>query len=121
MAIERKSRSNSHLFPENNTPLQVARWSGQRDSVTSSGSSQRITLPTGADLLEITAVNPVFINFGGSSVDATSTIADDGSRLFLAGVQVVQVPLDPATGDPYTHVAVLEVSSAGIFQIEELV
>jgi hypothetical protein len=121
MPIERKDSSDSHVFPENQTPLQVARWSGQRESVTSSGTSQRITLPTGADLIEISAAEAVYLNFGGGAVDATSSIADDGSRLFLAGVQVVPVPLDPATSIPYTHVAVLQVATAGLLQVEELV
>lgn len=118
MAIN-SDEQDTPVFP-GGEPLQVARWSGQRDSKTTSVSSQRITLPTGAKLIEITAVNPVFINFGDVTVDASSTIAIDGSRIFLAGVQVVQVPLDPATGLPYTHVAVIQVSAAGIFQIEEL-
>ena len=121
MAIERNKQSSSHVYPESQTPLQVARWSGQRESKTTTGSSQRITLPSGADLIEISAAEAVYMNFGGSGVTATSTIADDASRLFLAGVQVVPVPLDPATGDPYTHVAVLEVATGGLLQIEELV
>lgn len=118
MGIE-NDEHDTPVFP-GGVPLQVARWSGQRDSKTTSGSSQRITLPTGSKLIELTAVNSVFANFGGSGVNATSTIANDGSRLFLAGVQVVQVPLDPATGIPYTHVAVIQQTEAGVFQVEKL-
>ena len=118
MAIN-PDENNTPVFP-GGIPLQVARWSGQRESITSSASSQRITLPAGTKIAEITAVNPVFINFGDVTVDATAVIANDGSRIFLAGVQVMQIPLDPATGIPYTHVAVLQVTAAGIFQIEEL-
>ena len=118
MAIK-PDENDTPVFP-GGIPLQVARLSGQRESVTSSGSSQRITLPVGTKIAEITAVNPVFINFGDVTVDASSTIAADGSRIFLAGVQVMQIPLDPATGIPYTHVAVIQVTAAGIFQIEDL-
>ncbi len=121
MSIQRNTQSSSHVYPENQTPLQVARWSGQRESVTTTASSQRITLPAGADLIEISAAEAVFLNFGDDAVDASSTIADDGSRLFLAGVQVAPVPLDPATGTPYTHVAVLQVATAGLLQVEELI
>ena len=121
MTLKRNAQSGSHVYPESQMPLQITRWSGQRESVTSSASSQRITLPTGADLIEISAAEAVFLNFGDNAVDATSTIADDGSRLFLAGVQVAPVPFDPATGIPYTHVAVLQVATAGLLQIEELV
>lgn len=118
MAID-SDENKTPVFP-GGIPLQVARWSGQREFKTTSGTTQRITLPTGTKLIEITAVNPVYINFGDNTVEATSTIADDGSRLFLAGVQVVQVPLDPADNVPYTHVAVIQVSVAGIFQVEKL-
>ena len=119
MAINRDEQTDTHVFPEQSVPLQVARWTEQRESVTTSGASQRITLPVGSSLIELTAIEAVFINFGDVTVDASSVIADDGSRLFLAGVQVVPVPLD-SSGDPYTHLAVIQQSVAGIFQVEQL-
>ena len=120
MGVQRNKNSGSHIFEESQTPLQVVRWTEQRVAVTTTVSSQRLTLPTGADLIEITAVEPVYINFGDNTVDASSTIASDGSRIFLAGVQVVQVPIDPATDLPYTHLAVIWLVAAGVFQVEEL-
>ena len=120
MGVQRNKNSGSHIFEESQTPLQVVRWTEQRVAVTTTGSSQRLTLPTLADLIEITAVEAVYINFGGNAVDASNTIANDGSRIFLAGVQVVQVPIDSATELPFTHVAVVQVASPGVFQVEEL-
>lgn len=103
------------------TPLQVTRWSEQRVGVTFTGSNQIMEiLPTGAILVELTATENCFINFGGSSVIATATIAVNESRLFLAGVQVVPVPLD-GSGVPFTHVAVIQQGTAGILQVEECV
>jgi len=103
------------------TPLQIGRWSGQRASLVASGTSGRITLPTGAEYIEITAVEPTYLNFGDVTVVATTVIASDGSRYFAAGVQVISVPLDPATSLPYTHVAILQVSLGGLIQVEQLV
>ena len=118
MTIDRNHKSNDHNFP-GDTPLQVPRWTEQRESVTTSGASQRLTLPTGASLIEISAQEAAYLNFGDNTVDASAVIANGESRLFLAGVQVVPVPLD-SSGDPQTHVAVLQESVAGIFQVEEL-
>ncbi len=115
----RIAESGSHGFPQQENPLQVAKWSGKRETVTSSGASQLITLSSGATLVEISAVEAVYLEFGGAGAVATSTIEDDASRIFLAGVQVVPVPLD-SSGDPYTHVAVLQVAVAGIVQVEML-
>ena len=101
------------------TPLQVTRWSEQRVGVTFTASNQIMEiLPVGAILVELTATENCFINFGGGSVVATAAIAVDESRLFLAGVQVVPVPLD-GSGDPFTHVAVIQQSVSGVLQVEE--
>ncbi len=101
------------------TPVQIARWTEQRVSVTFTGTSARLTIPSGAVLIEISASENCFLNFGNGSVDASSTIATDGSRLFLAGVQNVVVPLD-GSGDPFTHVAVIQQTVAGLIQVEQV-
>ena len=122
MAIDRETQSDALVIPTQGKDevLQITRWSGQREFKTTSGSSQRITLPTGSKILEITAVTDTYVNFGDVTVDATTVIADDASRLLLAGVQVIPVPLDPATGLEYTHVAVIQSTAAGIFQVEQV-
>lgn len=122
MTIERNDSNDTHVFPgqDGNVPLQVTRWTGQRESVTTSGASQRLTLPTGTGLVEITAEQNVYLNFGDNTVVASAVIADDASRFFLLGVQVIPVPIDPATELPYTHVAVIQQNIAGVFQVEQL-
>lgn len=110
------------VFPGSgaNVPLQVVRWSEQRASFVADNSTERLVIPNNAALIEISAVENCFINFGDVTVNATTTIATDGSRLFMAGVQVVPVPLDPATNAPYTHVAALRQATDGIFQVEQV-
>ncbi len=103
------------------TPLQVVRWKEQRVALTTSGSSQELVIPAGAQLIEITAQQDCFVNFANATgVIASSTIASDGSRFFAAGVQVIPVPFDPGTTTPMSHVAVIQDTVAGIFQIEEV-
>ena len=122
MAIDRDTQGDALVIPtaKGNEALQVTRWTGQRDSKLTSATSQLITLPTGSKVIEITAVADVFINFGDGTPVASSTIASDGSRLLLAGVQVIPVPLNPATGNEYLKVAVIQSTVAGIFQIEQV-
>ncbi len=100
-------------------PLQVTRWSEQRIGATFTGTSQTLTLPTGAVIIELSCTEDCYLNFGAGGVTATPVIATDESRLFLAGVQVIVVPLDGA-GDPFTHVGVIQSTAAGIIQIEEV-
>ena len=102
------------------TPLQAVRWTGQRVGLTTTVASQELVIPSGAQLLEITAQKDCYIIFGAATgITATSTIANDLSRFFAAGVQVVPVPFSAGT-TPYTHIAVIWESEAGIFQIEEV-
>lgn len=101
------------------TPVQIARWTEQRTSVTFTGTSARLTLPSGSLLVEISASENCFLNFGNGSVNATAVIATDESRLFLAGVQNVVVPID-GSGDPFTHVAVIQQTVAGLIQVEQV-
>ena len=116
-----KALSRGYVFPASgNVPLQVVRWTEQRTSIVLGGASVRVTLPAGSEVIELTATENCFINFGDNTVDATAVIATDGSRLFLAGVQVVPVPIDPATDEPYTHVAAIQDATAGILQIEQV-
>lgn len=121
MTIDKDNQTNALIIAtaKGNTPLQVVRWSGARQAVVSSASSKVIPLPAGLEGMEISAVEDVYVNFGSDdTVVASSTIASDGSRLFLKGVQVVPVPIDPATAAPYTFMAVIRKSTDGIFQVE---
>ncbi len=122
MAIDPEAGTDALLIPKpgKDTPLHVVLWSGQRDFKTTSGTSQLIVLPVGSKIIEITAVENVYVEFGGSGAVAEAVIADDLSRLLLKGIQVIPVPLDPATGLEYTHVAVIQSTVAGIFQVEQV-
>ena len=122
MAIDRETQSDALVIPTEGKDevLQITRWSGQREFKTTSGSSQLITLPVGSKIIEITAVEDVYVNFGDGTPVASSTIADDASRLLLKGVQVIPVPINPSTGDEYLKVAVIQVDTAGIFQVEQV-
>lgn len=112
---QRNDKTNEHHFSRA-VPLQVARWTGNRVVGTSGASSARLTLPTGASLVEIVCGEATYLNFGDNTVDA---VADATSHFFPAGVQVVPVPLD-SNGVPYTHVAHIQVATAGVVQVEEL-
>ena len=113
MGIKRVTASGEFKFQDQNT-LQVTTWVEQRIAVTTTVASQRLLLPVGAELVEITAEKNVFVNFGDGTVVASSTIANDESRFFLAGVQVVPVPVGA------TDIAVIWQTEAGIFQVEQL-
>ncbi len=123
MSIKRLAPTDEYVFETHrHTPLQVTRWSEKRVALSFNGTSDRIIIPAGAVLVELTATENCFINFGDDTVVASSTIATDGSRLYLAGVQVVPVPLDSQDPRiPFTHIAIIkETGSGGIFQCEEL-
>ena len=101
-------------------PLQITRWTGQRVALTTSPTAQLIVLPVGSVCVELTAVQNLFLAFGDDSVVTTKTIANDGPRLYLAGVQVIPLPIDPATGLVFTHVSVISDTVPGIIQIERV-
>lgn len=101
------------------TPLQLPRWSGQRVGVVFTGTSQTLTLPAGALVIEVACTENCYLNFGLTGVNATTVIANDASRLFMAGVQMVIVPID-GSGDPFTHVGVIQATTSGTIQIEEV-
>lgn len=120
MAAKRNEQTGDIVFgSENGVPLQITEWSEQRAFINFSDPSVRVVIPNNAELIEITATENVYINFGDNTVDASTTIASDGSRLFLAGVQVVVVPLD-SSGVPFTDVAAFTAGVDGILQIEEV-
>lgn len=107
------------IFP-GDTPLQVVVWSGKRRSVTTTVVSQRITLPVGTSCLEIISLQDCFLAFGDETVVADMVIADDASRIFIAGMQIIPVPRD-SSGVLFTHLAVIKgVGPGGIFQIEKV-
>ncbi len=122
MTIKRLDATDEYIFETHrHQPLQVTRWSEKRVAVGFNVTSARVEIPAGAVLVEITATENCFINFGDVTVEASSTVAVDGSRLFLAGVQIVPVPLDAQTPRvPYTHVAVIAEAADGTLQVEEL-
>lgn len=122
MSIEREAGSGDYVFGvKSSIPLQVTRWTERRAAVSFNGVTDRITLPVGAQLIELTATENCYLNFGDVTVDATTVIASDGSRLYLAGVQVVPVPIDVGGTDlPFTHLAVIRESVDGVLQAEEV-
>lgn len=122
MSIKRLPATDEYIFQTHrHTPLQVTRWSEKRVALGFNGTSDFIVIPAGAVLVELTANENCFINFGDDTVVASSTIATDGSRLYLAGVQIVPVPLDSQDPRvPFTHIAIIRETTDGIFQCEEL-
>ena len=78
--------------------------------------------PVGAKLVEISALVDCYIMFGTVAVEATSTIGVDGtnSKLFMAGVQIVEVP-SPG-GVLATHLAFIEAADGddSVIQVEAL-
>lgn len=109
------AKTKDHYF-NRETPLQVALWTDNIEQATTGAASARITLPAGATLLEIRCTENVYLKFGDNTVVAAT---DDTSHLFIAGSQVVPVPLD-SNGDVYTHVAHIQESAAGTLQVAEL-
>ncbi len=85
------------------------------------GTTDRIALPTGAKLIELSSTADCYIMFGDVTVDATATIGNDGvnSKLFMAGVQIVEVPT--ISGVLAAYIAYIQVSAAGFIQAEQLV
>ncbi|NIO42811.1 MAG: hypothetical protein GTO41_23265, partial [Burkholderiales bacterium] len=61
----------THIFADvaGSEPLQVVRFSGKRVGGAFTGSSTLFTLPTGATLVEITATENCYIEFGGASAE----------------------------------------------------
>lgn len=109
------------LFPFARSPLQVVQWSQKRVGASFTGASQALTLPADTDIIEISSTEHCYINFGTSgAVTATTVIASDASRLFVAGVQVIPVPINPATGTPFTHMAVISAGVNGVIQVEKV-
>lgn len=113
-----KNNDGEHTFVRRSA-LQVPAWSEKRVGGTLAVATDRFVLPTGATLIELSVTEDSFINFGDVTVDASSVIADDDSRLFMAGVQIVVVPEDN-DGVPFTHLAFIRVATNGIIQAEKL-
>ncbi len=90
---------------------------------TIAASSDRLVIPVGSRLIEITALVDVYIRFGTVAVVATSTIGNDSanSKLFAAGVQIIEVP--DISGTLATHMAFIEaaVGDDSVIQVEQLV
>jgi len=121
MSLKRDVANEDYVFgTKSSQALQVTRWTGQRVGVTTGPAAELIQLPTGTELIEITATENVYVAFGDGTVVATATIGNDASRLFLAGVQIVPVPIDSGNDLPFTHMSVIEESSPGVFQAEQV-
>lgn len=121
MSLKRDEVNEDYVFGTRaGNPLQVTRWTGQRDAVVTSAVAELVVLPAGTEIVELTATENVYVAFGDLNVVAVQVVADDASRLFLAGVQIVPVPIDSGTDLPFTHVSVIEESAAGIFQVEKV-
>lgn len=105
-------------FPDGQT-AQLVRWSGERIQLTAaSGASADTALPANTRLVEIRALEDVFIRFGIAGVEAS---ADVDSILFPRGVQVVPVPLD-SDNNPFTHVSVIRaLADDGTVQFEKII
>lgn len=101
------------------TPLQVVRWAGERVLIAIGAGSISMVLPSDT-LIELSATENCYIRFGTGAPTASSTVATDTNRLFMAGVQVVPIPIDPGTGVAYTHLAVIWVATNGFLQAESL-
>ena len=125
MALETKDAAakwleKGFLFHGTRQPLPVARWSASRVGINFTASSANVQLPADSDLIEIAATESCFINFGAdNTVTASNNLVT--SKLFIAGVQVIPVPINPATGQPYTWMAAIQVSTAGIIQAEKVI
>lgn len=116
--LKKTTADGEHVFARRSA-LQVASWEAEaRIAGTIADATARFELPTGATLIEISATEDCYINFGDDTVVASSTVANGGSRLFMAGVQIVVVPED--SGVPFTHLAFIRVSTNGIIQAEQL-
>jgi len=109
-----------HLPFQKGTPLQVVRWAGERVFTAVTVTSAALVLPS-TTLIEICATENCYIRFGTGAPTASSSVANDTNRLFVAGVQIVPVPIDPATDDPYTHIAVIRETTDGLFQVESVI
>lgn len=115
-----KTTEGEHVFIRRSA-LQVPAWSGERVSGVIAATTDRLFIPAGSTLIEITALVDVYINFGNAAIKATSTIETDGSRLFLSGVRVAVVPEDNS-GVPFTYMAFIEAAAGNdsIIQVERL-
>jgi len=121
MSIKRDSVNEDYVFgSKSSQSLQVTRWTGKRVGVATSGAAELIALPADTELIEITSTENVFLAFGDNTVVATAVIADDASRLFLAGVQIIPVPIDVASDLPFAFMSVIQESSPGVFQAEKV-
>lgn len=96
----------------NGFPIQTLGLGSSTNKITIGGTSQRAAIPSGAgaeDIIRIAANTDCYIKFGDSTVEATAN-----DPLFTQGVEAFKVP------DRATHVAALQVDTAGIMTLTEL-
>lgn len=98
---------------QNGFPIQTLALGNTVVKLTVSGTSARGTLPFGAsheDIVRIACNTDCYINFGDSTVEATST-----DSLFTAGVEAFKVPQGA------THIACIQESAGGVMTITEMI
>ena len=120
MALDKATAEDEFVFTRRSA-LQIKTGSN-RVGGTIAGTTDRLVIPAGATLIEITATTDCYIRFGDVTVVATSTIGNDGanSKLFAAGVQIIEVPT--ISDVLATHLAFIDFAAAGgIIQVEQLV
>lgn len=115
MPTANEQYSKKNLKFKGGEAAQVFYWSGTRYTGSTSGTSARVEMTGNPVAVEITAASDIRIEFGDDAV-----VADASSHWFLSGMQVVAVPIDPATKAPYTHFAVIQKDAAAEYQVEEL-
>lgn len=94
------------------TAVQCLTPTGDGSEITTSGSSASAALPTGlasGEICRIAATEDAYIKFGTSGLTAATT-----DILMPAGVEYFVVP------DGATHLAAIQVSTAGTVQVMEV-
>ena len=96
----------------NRKAIQTLRLNTTTSKITIGGTTARVALPTGVtagDIVRVASNTDCYINFGTSAVDAAAT-----NVLFTQGVEMFAVPPDA------THLAAIQVSTAGVLTITEV-
>lgn len=88
----------------------LAPEAGTTATGTVAGTSARVALPTGAEVVRVCAVNDCYIRFGDSSVTAAGTDA-----LFIKGAEVFKVPAGA------THLAFIQHTTGGAITVSSMV
>jgi hypothetical protein len=77
---------------------------------TAAGTTSRITLPTGAEVVRVACINDLYFRFGDSAVNAAGTDA-----FMPKGAEVFRVPL--VAGVRATHLAIIQHTTGGVVSV----